>query len=417
MIRSEIKDQDYLYKLIISQLSYDGFKQAAGTVAQELGMSVESAAASNKLMRLVNLARQYEDDPDIEKGESLFQYNGDSVGLDLEYGADITPTAPEPASYELVYASSHKAPCRSGSLAAIGSSDCSIKIYDIEKIIAREVRGEPISEAEQSQPVIRTLYDHVDEVSCVTFHPREPILISGSYDKTIKFFDYSKMAVKRCMRSLVEAEPVRAFAIHPGGEFLAVAVNHPTLRLYNIETQQCFVSAFPGDQHVEAVVDVCYADSAKLLVTGSLDGDVKLWDGISGRCVQTFARAHDNIPIRSVKFTRNGKYVLTTGNDSSVKLWELSTNRCLVNYTGVSGADRVNDNCGPACFNHNEDYVMLPDDKSGNLCSWNARTGDRKRYRALGHAAAVRDFIHSRTSPAFITCSDDCKARFWYKKL
>lgn len=104
-----------------------------------------------------------------------------------------------------------------------------------------------------------------------------------------------------------------------------------------------------------AVVDVCYADNAKIAVSGSLDGDVKIWDGISNRCVQTFTRAHDGVPIRSAKFTRNAKYILTTGTDCSVKLWELSTNRCIVAYTGAGGSG-FTDYSAPASFNHNEDY-------------------------------------------------------------
>lgn len=51
-----------------------------------------------------------------------------------------------------------------GSLVATGSADCSIKILDVEKIIAREVRGESLTESgpDAHHPVIRTLYDHLD---------------------------------------------------------------------------------------------------------------------------------------------------------------------------------------------------------------------------------------------------------------
>ncbi|PIO72481.1 WD domain, G-beta repeat protein [Teladorsagia circumcincta] len=161
-------------------------------------------------------------------------------------------------------------------------------------MIAREVRGE-ISEngPDANHPVIRTLYDHLDEVTVVTFHPREQILVSGSTDKTVKLFDFSKTAVKRAMKTLSEVFPVRALSFHPGGEFLLVTTDHPTIRLYNVETAQCFVCSAPGDQHKDVVMDVNYSDNARLYVTGSKDGDVKVWDGISNRCVETFSRAHD----------------------------------------------------------------------------------------------------------------------------
>ena len=33
-----------------------------------------------------------------------------------------------------------------------------------------------------------------------------------------------------------------------------------------------------------------------------------------------------------------------------------------------------------------------------------------------GHTAATRTFAHSPSMPAFVTGSDDFRARFWYKK-
>lgn len=39
-----------------------------------------------------------------------------------------------------------------------------------------------------------------------------------------------------------------------------------------------------------------------------------------------------------------------------------------------------------------------------------------KEYYFSGHTAATRTFTHSPTMPAFVTGSDDYRARFWYKK-
>ncbi|XP_050727775.1 uncharacterized protein LOC127004253 isoform X2 [Eriocheir sinensis] len=51
-------------------------------------------------------------------------------------------------------------------------------------------------------PVIRTLYDHLDEITCLEFHPREQILISGSRDTNIKMFDFSKTSAKKACKTL-----------------------------------------------------------------------------------------------------------------------------------------------------------------------------------------------------------------------
>lgn len=55
-------------------------------------------------------------------------------GIDLEYETEGSTMAPEPASYETAYVTSHKQACRSGAfshdgqLVATGSVDASIKV-------------------------------------------------------------------------------------------------------------------------------------------------------------------------------------------------------------------------------------------------------------------------------------------------
>lgn len=54
----------------------------------------------------------------------------------------------------------------------------------------------------QGHPVIRTLYDHLEEVTCLEFHPNKPILASGSRDCHVKLFDYSKTTVKKAFKTI-----------------------------------------------------------------------------------------------------------------------------------------------------------------------------------------------------------------------
>lgn len=105
----------------------------------------------------------------------------------------------------IAYVTSHKAACRAGAfshdgqLVATGSLDASIKILDVERMLAKSAPDEETTTRgeQQGHPVIRTLYDHTDEVSFLEFHPKEQILASGSKDCTVKLFDISKASVKK----------------------------------------------------------------------------------------------------------------------------------------------------------------------------------------------------------------------------
>ena len=184
-------------------------------------------------------------------------------------------------------------------------------------------------------PVIRTLYDHVDEVTCLEFHPTDQILISGSVDCTIKVYDFTKPSVKRASKTIQEVAPLRCLALHPSGDYLLVATQQPTLRLYDLHTTQCYVSSMPNDQHCEPITSIKYSQTGTVYATSSKDGDIKIWDGTSNRVINTFPRAHDGFEICSIRFSRNGKYLLSSAKDSQVKLWELSMSRCLIAYTGA----------------------------------------------------------------------------------
>jgi cleavage stimulation factor subunit 1 len=69
-----------------------------------------------------------------------------------------------------------------------------------------------------------------------------------------------------------------------------------------------------------------------------------------------------------------------------------------------------------AVFNHTEDFVLFPDEATISLCVWDARNAARKQLLSLGHNGPVRYITHSACTPAFLTCSDDFRARFWYRR-
>lgn len=50
-----------------------------------------------------------------------------------------------------------------------------------------------------------------------------------------------------------------------------------------------------------------WSNDGKVYATASKDGSIKLWDGISNRCINTFQKAHDGSEVCSVAFTKNGK--------------------------------------------------------------------------------------------------------------
>ncbi|RCN24097.1 hypothetical protein ANCCAN_30213 [Ancylostoma caninum] len=110
-MKPDIKDRDYMYRLIIGQLFYDGHQQLALSLAQAIGCAAQPPPPSDKLFRLVSIAKQFVDDPE-SKDKQAMQFDVLSAGLDLEFDADLIPTSAEPCNYETIYLTSHKSACR-----------------------------------------------------------------------------------------------------------------------------------------------------------------------------------------------------------------------------------------------------------------------------------------------------------------
>lgn len=404
--------------MIISQLFYDGYQQVALTLSNIVHTD-PPCPPSDRLMNVVTLGLEKEVEGGHRQQNKTEQMLG--PGLDLEYETEMTSTAPEPATYETAYVTSHKGNCRSGAfswdgqLCATGSVDASIKILDVDRMLAKSNPDGRSHMDQTGHPVIRTLYDHLEEVTALEFHPKEAILASGSNDFTIKLFDYSKASAKKAFKTITDAAPITCMSFHPSGDYLVAGTTAPIIRMYDANTAQCFVSAVPSHQHSGELTSLKWSNDGKHFCSGSKDGSVKIWDGVSNRCIATFLEAHNGAEVCSVVFSRNGKYVLSSGKDSMVKLWELSTSRCLIAYTGA-GTTGKQENHAQAVFNQTEDFVMFPDEATTSLCCWDSRNASRKQLLSLGRNGPVRWMVHSPTHAAFLSCSDDFRARFWYRR-
>eukprot|EP00057_Strongylocentrotus_purpuratus_P032508 XP_787885.3 PREDICTED: cleavage stimulation factor subunit 1 [Strongylocentrotus purpuratus] len=412
-----IREKDQMYRLIISQLLHDGYHEVAQQLSK-IVCPVPDCPPSDRLQKVVQLGLRAE--PDRHAPISISDTVAPATSIDLDFDTEVQSQAPEAAQYETCYVTAHKGPCRvaawskDGQLIATGSSDASIKILDVERMLAKSAASAPTTDTVESHPVIRTLYDHVDDITALDFHPSWPILVSGGKDCTVKLFDFSKSTVKKSAKSIQEVSPIRFTTFHPCGDFLLVATEHPTLRLYDVNTAQCFVSCHPNDQHKGMLNMMEYSPLGNMYASCSNDGAIKLWDGVSNRCINTLKDAHGGSPVCSVRFSRNGKYVLSSGKDSLVKLWEIGTSRTLITYTGA-GSEHMKTTT-QAVFNHTEDYVFFPDEKTLSLCCWDSRNAERNKLLSLGHNNVVSCIIHSPTGPGFVTCSDDFRARFWYHR-
>ncbi|CAG5094440.1 Oidioi.mRNA.OKI2018_I69.XSR.g13558.t1.cds [Oikopleura dioica] len=165
-------------------------------------------------------------------------------------------------------------PNANGTLLASCSNDHSVKVWDLEK---KEIRAD--------------LRAHDNVVECVEWAPESsyesiaksvnldakskggPFLVSGSRDKTIKFWDVTSGI---CLLTLNGHDNwVRQLRFHPKGKYLLSCSDDKTLRTWHIENQRNHKTIHAHNHFVQSI-DI--HKTCTFAVSGSVDTTAKIWE-------------------------------------------------------------------------------------------------------------------------------------------
>ena len=99
------------------------------------------------------------------------------------------------------------------------------------------------------------------------------------------------------------------------------------------------VTGFPSSIWEGTPVDsVRWSPDGAVLVSGSEDYLVKIWNATTGECLKTL-EGHTN-DVWSVAYSPDGKQIASCSDDQSVKIWDARTGKCLKTLLGHTGSVR-----------------------------------------------------------------------------
>ena len=111
-------------------------------------------------------------------------------------------------------------------------------------------------------------------IGALTFTPDGRLLISGSRDATIKFFEMPTMTEIRTLKG--HGAWVRSLAVSPDGQVLASAGDDNCIKLWDIAAGRNFKTL---KSHTGAVRCVTFSPDGRKLASASWDRTVKIWEG------------------------------------------------------------------------------------------------------------------------------------------
>jgi WD40 repeat protein len=259
---------------------------------------------------------------------------------------------------------------------------------------------------------IRTFSGHTDQVLSVAFSPDGKQALSGSKNKTIKLWDIASgheiktfsfpgdnililsVAFSPDGKQALSGEPMdggtaRLWDLASGKEIKTLS-RHGSLNMMN--------TFIPFD-----VTSVAFSSDGKLLLSGSDNSTIKLWDAVSGQEIRTF-KGHI-AKINSLAFSPDGKQILSGSFDRTIRLWDVASEQLTKTFSGHT--DEVNS----VAFSPNGKQILSgSDDNTVRL--WDVASGKEIRI-FKGHSSPVCSVIFSPDGKQLLSGSGDGMVKLW----
>ena len=122
---------------------------------------------------------------------------------------------------------------------------------------------------------------------------------------------------------------VLCLAVSPDGSLMVSGSNDSTLKLWDVASGK-EVRAFIG--HVAGVNACAFSPHGTRVVSGSFDSTLKLWDVASGKEVRAFiGHTHG---VRACAFSADATWVVSGSDDSTMKLWDVASGKEVRTFIG-----------------------------------------------------------------------------------
>lgn len=169
----------------------------------------------------------------------------------------------------------------------------------------------------------QTLSAHIGSIHALAYCPQSRILVSGSYDRTIKQWNLD--TGKLLHSSYDDLGTIYAIALDRDREIVASAGGDGRISLWKLGTGENLGLLVGNVSSVEALA---ISPDGQTLAAGCVDGTIKLWQLEPSSQPIAILSAHAG-QVNTLKFGGDGQILCSGGADGLVKIWHPSSSKPL----------------------------------------------------------------------------------------
>ncbi len=188
-----------------------------------------------------------------------------------------------------------------GNILASGSSDRTIKLWDVNK-----------------GKIIKELQIHKSGVAGVFFAPDGKTLYSSGYDGRIISWD---IETGQAQRVVEDSHNVTTMSLSPNGMLIAYGTVSFEIKIYEAKSWN-LKHILEGHKNTPTVM--AFSPDSRVLASGSSDGKIILWDVQTG---EKKIEMEERGAVRSLAFSPDGRNIATGSFDNMIKIWDTSTGK------------------------------------------------------------------------------------------
>ncbi|KAJ8129473.1 hypothetical protein O1611_g4159 [Lasiodiplodia mahajangana] len=188
----------------------------------------------------------------------------------------------------------------------------------------------------ESRAMLRRLEGHVNVIPCVVFSPISRRIASGSLDGTVKIWNADTGEIEKTFSA---GGNVNSLAFSPCGSRLSMAVRGP-VKLIKVLDIASWEIRQELQGHDLTIHSVSFAPNGKFLASSSSDGTIRFWydepdeSRKTDRVKQEFPHYSEHcIGVETLAIADDGSYVASSIHNQFIRLWDGETGRLIQTRT------------------------------------------------------------------------------------